>query len=407
MSDLCILCNKPNALLCNRCKSASYCSKLCQRGDFAVHKQLCATFSKFDVTRRPTKEHMRAILFPTGQKQPKLIWLQCKWQEPEDEYETTWQLADAQPFLNDHGREVTIQYNRVLSRHLPDTVCISYRDTFLVDGSATNMSVAAITTMLPGNHYHWRGPIIAYGKAGSEFDPVYCRDIDMHDFRHIADYFVSYGSSLTSVPFELPMRLAKVKGVKINCLGDQQMFNKPHFEEIELAENHDIFSDHETSAIAKRIGIPILTKRCFPHPMWTNPKDWETFGSESPYNNQDATFLHLCIDPKAKADASHEFLSWGWAPEQWQHDVGSTIVVRQDKKPLSRWHVQALCSYCRHHVRDCLAHTMGEYAPDKPMSRDLALSMICRPTFSIWWYRMCTEQRGKGETVEADIPYDS
>ncbi|KAJ8121614.1 hypothetical protein ONZ43_g1977 [Nemania bipapillata] len=383
-SDSCIICNKPNALRCNRCKSASYCSKLCQRGDFLVHKLLCSSFSAFDVSKRPTKQHV----------------------EPEDEYDRRYQSPNARPFLNDHGREVPIQFNAVLARRLLDAVCVSYRDTFLVDGSAPNSSVATITTTQPGYHHHWCGPIIAYGKVGSDFDPEECRDIDMHDFRHVADYFMSYGTDLISVPSSPPMNCVKVKGVRINCLGDQKMFNKPHFEEIELSTTSIIFRSHETSDITKRIGIPIYTKRCFPHPNWANAKDAEMFGNESPYNNQDATFLHLCIDPEAKEDFSRGFLGWSWAPSQWQQDVGSTIVVRQDKKPLLPWHAEALCSYCRYHARDCLAHTIGEYAPDKPMSKSLALSMICRPTFSIWWYRMCREQRDKGKIVDAKIPYD-
>ncbi|KAI0902825.1 hypothetical protein F4823DRAFT_620807 [Ustulina deusta] len=405
-SDLCIICGKPNALRCKRCRGASYCSKLCQRGDYPIHKLLCTTFSLFDMAKRPTREHFRAILFPVDQRQPKLIWLHCEWKEPEDEYDRRWQHANAEPFLNDYGHEVPIQYNGVLARRLSNIVCVKYRDTFLIDGSARNNSIASITATRVGYHHDWRGPIIAYGKVGPSLDPEECRDVDMNDFRHIADHFVSYGSDLTSVPTALPINCRTVKGVKINCLGDQKMLNKPHFEKIELSTADVIFRDHETSPIAQRIGLPILTKRCFPHPNWANAQDPEMFGNESPYNNQDATFLHLCIDPEKKDDLSRGVLGWGWAPSQWQSDVGSTIVVRQDKKPLSPSHVEALCRYCRHDVRDPIAHSMGEYAPDEPMSKDLVLSMICRPTFSICWYRMCNEKHKNGEKVDAPFPYD-
>ncbi|KAI1425516.1 hypothetical protein F5Y12DRAFT_369495 [Xylaria sp. FL1777] len=404
--DLCIICSKPNALRCNRCKGASYCSKLCQRGDYPTHKLLCASFSAFDIASRPTEEHMRAILFPVDQKQPKLVWLHCKWMEPEDKYERRWQNPNTKPFLNDTGRPVVINYNAVLAKRLSNIVCVSYRDTFLIDGSKPNSSIAAITATMPGYHHDWRGPIIGYGKVGSDFDADRCRDVDMNDFRHIADYFLSYGSDLTTLPASPPANCRKIKGVKINCLGDQKLFNKPHFEEIELATTDIIFSQHETSEIGDRIGFRIFTKRCFPHPNWANVRNSELFGNESPYNNQDATFLHLCIDPKAKEDYSRGTLGWGWAPMQWQSEVGSAIVVRQDRKPLSLSHVEALCRYCRHDARDWLAHSMGEYAPDEPMSKDLVLSMICRPTFSICWYRMCNEKHKKGERVDAPFPYD-
>ncbi|GAW14743.1 hypothetical protein ANO14919_069240 [Xylariales sp. No.14919] len=405
--DSCIICNKTNALRCQRCKSVSYCSKLCQRGDYPVHKLLCARFSAFDITTRPDKEHVRAILFPVDQKQPKLIWLHCGWIEPEDEYDRRWQNPNAKPFLNnDHGHEVIIRYNDVLGKHLSDIVCVSYRDTFLIDGSVPNNSIASVTATVPASHHDWRGPVIAYGKVGSSFDPERCRDVNMNDFRHITDYLVWYNSDRTSVPMDLPAPLAKIKGVKINCLGDQKLFNKPHFEEIDLPATDAILNDHDTSDIAKRIGLPIFTRRCFPHPNWANVRDSELFGTESPFNNQDATFLHLCCDPNVKDNVAQGVLGWGWASAPWQNSVGSTIVVRQDKKPLSRWHVEALCRYCRYDARDWMAHSMGEYAPDKPLPKSQVLSMICRPTFSICWYKMCSEKHKQGETVDAPFPYD-
>ncbi|KAI1146017.1 hypothetical protein F4825DRAFT_441951 [Nemania diffusa] len=405
-SDLCIICNKPNALRCKRCRSASYCSKLCQRGDFPIHKLLCTKFSAFNITERPTKEHFRAILFPVDQRQPKLIWLHCKWREPEDEDYRRFQSPNSTPYLNDHGHEVHIHYNIVLARHLSNRVCVSYRDTFLIDRSVPNRSIEAITDTIAGYHHDWRGPMIAYGKDGSDFDPAECRDIDMNDFRHVADYLNSYGSDLTSVPTISPAYGRKIKGVKINCLGDQKLFNKPHFEKIELSATNTIFEDYESSDIATRIGLPILTKRCFPHPNWANVQNSELFKNESPYNNQDATFLHLSLDQKDDFDPSHGRLGFGWAPMQWQNHVGTAIVVRKDMKPLLPWQMEVLCSYCRYHARDCLAHTMGEYTPDDPMSKDLALSMICRPTFSIWWYRMCNEKHAKGEANNDPFPYN-
>ncbi|GAP90662.2 putative zinc finger mynd-type protein [Rosellinia necatrix] len=373
--------------------------------------------------KRPTKEHLRAFLFPVGQKQPKLIWLHCEWQEPEDEDETRWQLANAKPFLNNnHGHEVPIQYNEVLTRRLLNTVCVSYRDSFLVDGSAPNSSVAAITATSPGYHHDWRGPIIGYGKVGTGVDPERCRDVDMNDFRHIADYFVAYGSDRMSTPPTSSAASGRgrpgTKGVRINCLGDQKLFNRPHFEEVEVDVAYRTRTgDYEASEIAKRIGLPVLTRRCFPHPNWAHVADAGLFGNQSSYNNQDATFLHLSCDDDDDAGGSAGLgggrnpsrrgaLGWGWAPAQWQSDVGSAVVVRADGKPLSARHAEALCLYCRYDARDWMAHSMGEYAPDEPLARDLVLRMICRQTFSICWYRMCKDKHEKGEKVDAPFPYD-
>lgn len=347
-------------------------------------------------------------MFSVDKNRPKLIWLHCEWVELGDDFDTRWQCPNAKPFLNnDNGRSVPIQYNPFLARRLSNTVSVSFRDTFLVDGSQRNGSIAAITNTMPGYHYDWRGPIIAYGKVGPGLDSYECRDIDMIDFRHIADYFVSYGSDLTSsMPIVLPPNIGKIKGVRINCLGDRKMLNKPQFEEIELSARDTIFTEHDTSDIATRLGLPIFTKRCFPHPNWASIQDSELFGDKSPYNNKDATFLHLCCDPRAELDLSRGILGWGWASQQWQMDVGSAIVVRQDKKPLLPLHAEALCRYCRFQIRDYMGHSMGEYAPDEPMSKDLVLSMICRPTFSIFWSNVWREKHEKGEHPDIVSPYD-
>ncbi|KAF2423399.1 hypothetical protein EJ08DRAFT_682308, partial [Tothia fuscella] len=75
----CIVCDKPNANFCDRCKSSRYCSKECQIAGWPTHKLLCATFSSFVMPARPSKDHVRAILFSPEEKKPKLVWLFYPW----------------------------------------------------------------------------------------------------------------------------------------------------------------------------------------------------------------------------------------------------------------------------------------------------------------------------------------
>jgi hypothetical protein len=77
----------------------------------------------------------------------------------------------------------------------------------------------------------------------------------MIDFRHVTDYFLSYAHE----PLNSQAIVERVKGVRINCLGDVKMLKRPRFEEIELPTTDVIFTKHDTSDIADRIGIPILT----------------------------------------------------------------------------------------------------------------------------------------------------
>ncbi|KAK8074568.1 hypothetical protein PG997_009231 [Apiospora hydei] len=154
----CIVCEKQDSPRCLRCNSAFYCSKTCQRIDWPVHGLLCGSFATFNASSRPTEEHFRTIVFLPNNKEPQFRWIHCKW--------------------------LPIS----VSRH-------SRAYTFLVDGSARNKSVASIIATQQGDYHDWRGPITAYGKLGPEPSRL-CRDLDMNDFRHIADYFLSYGHRL-------------------------------------------------------------------------------------------------------------------------------------------------------------------------------------------------------------------
>lgn len=71
------------------------------------------------------------------------------------------------------------------------------------------------------------------------------------------------------------------------------MLNKPYFETIEVSFTDAIFSEHDISDITERLFLPIFTRRCYPDPRWAKGQENEIFKGESPFDNQDATFLHL------------------------------------------------------------------------------------------------------------------
>lgn len=305
--DKCVACSTDTGTHCVRCKSAYYCSKICQEADWPVHRLLCDAFSTFDDSSRPTQEHIKAIFFPVDESKPKFVWLPCEWRE-EDDYSTSQSPQTASLLEPDAppGRK-PIQYNPFLQRRLANTIYVTYRDACFFDGSVVNKSVAHLLTKKPGHYHKWCGPIVAYGMTGQGNLQTTCRDLDMNDFRHVSDYFFTYD---VPAPVHEEPTESIVEGVRINCEGDQKMLKKPKFERVQISSTDSIFQEHGTSPIADRIGLPIFTRRYPLDPRWESARDKISY-NECPSNNLDAAYLHVCCDPNGEWDPTLNKASWG------------------------------------------------------------------------------------------------
>jgi len=51
--SLCAMCPNGGTMTCGSCHSIRYCSKMCQKTDWAVHELLCKTYKGFNDTTRP------------------------------------------------------------------------------------------------------------------------------------------------------------------------------------------------------------------------------------------------------------------------------------------------------------------------------------------------------------------
>ncbi|KAI0199956.1 hypothetical protein F4808DRAFT_471157 [Astrocystis sublimbata] len=378
---------KESSLLCNKCKIETYCSTQCQKADFPIHGLLCSKFADFDITPRPSKDHRRAILFGEYADEPEMIWVAGNATNA-DVGATTLQI---EPHLVKHAY---IKDKLPLKEELLNPICVCFRGEFNEERS--NRSIARITSMGFGDHYTWQGCVVAYGSnrwGGRE-------DLDMKDYRHVAEFFLSCDSRIA--PQMVWSMSPKVKAVRVNCEGSQRYLNKPQFEQIELSSNHYIFEYNSTSDIADRIGIPIFTYRCYPIPSPSDDYDW--------HDNLYAEYLHLSCDPESKG--------WGTAIDHEEFDgtYCSFIMVRQDKKPLSLCAAEALCKYCLFEVGPFLELSAEEDGHNDEnnvkrsgaLSKEAILSLICRQTFFLYYLKIAREKEdGTQQKVDnASNPYE-
>ncbi|KAJ8680483.1 hypothetical protein QAD02_016270 [Eretmocerus hayati] len=396
----CSLCNKSGARSCSKCHSISYCSTRCQKRDWSTHKLLCASFASFDNSSRPTDEHVRAIFFPVDDSRPQIAWLRCCWHDREG---IRCHYVDTSPFLgldkNNRVKSRTdeVSNNPILSIKLSDLIYINYWDSSHNDELKGNKSIANILAS-KGNIHFWQSPVIAYGIKGlGRAKEIIYRDLEMVDFRHIVDYLCESHS------YRVPRTIKpNIVGVRINCDGDREICNRPAFELVEVPPTDRIFAEPNTdSDIASCIGLPIITRR-YPLQKYCTEKC-------SNFTNVLATFLNLsCYDPKLGTGRPHQGeLGWGWAPMTWQNDVGSILVVRQDKKPMSLWHIEALCNYCKVELQPVFEAAMEE---NSLAGRREVMSMINQADFLRYWkgnfLRGIPVEKRLGTNIYIPTPYD-
>ncbi|KAI1739861.1 hypothetical protein F4680DRAFT_466018 [Xylaria scruposa] len=368
----CIVCGRATALVCNVCVRTCYCSQECQKIDFPIHGLLCSDFVEHELTQRPNRNHIRAILFPVDQERPKTIWLPCN-------TDARGRSPNVEQLL---PRGLTVIKRRFINlTKVSSKICLCYCDFSIGGESETNQSIKRITTTRPGQYFDWVGAVIAYGKTHRNLSLGGLRDLDMEDFQLIAKYFLSCGFNL-SLP-ETPPIFPDVKAVRINCVGDK-ILNRPQFEQIELPANDPIFNIHDTSDILNRIGVPVFTQRCAPDPRW---EEYLTS-----YANPHARFLHLHCNPEKE--------DWGMIARRWVEKPGSVIIVRQDKKPLSLFHAEALCKYCCDEVFGIIEKATRVRGDEDHITREFAASMICRPLFTIFRNKLIHEKLEKHEDVD-------
>lgn len=155
-----------------------------------------------------------------------------------------------------------------------------------------------------------------------------------------------------------------MKGVRISCEADRAVLGADKYISVGVAESHTIFAYPDMIAISKLIELPILLRKCAADEAWKDdPK--------ASYSNQAATFFKLDLDPKSKF--------FGWAPLQWQDQVGSVLAMRADRKTLCPHHMEALCYFCQFKMQPLIEDSIGLGTVER--TREFILGQMTKAKF--------------------------
>ena len=307
---------------------------------FRLRFLLCSQYTTHK--GRPYLSYKRAILFPPHEAKPRFIWIERKTEEDEDNPSRTWESSLVKEHLGGKlgGYDVfptrkLIQSNVLRARNRKDSLGVVYCDTFGLDGSEPTKSVITVTHD-PAAHM-WKGPIVALKLQGLGMDLERYMDIDMHDYRDVVDYFISHGDGFVREREVLGViEGVKVRGVKINCKGNQRTCDAEAYTAVDVPKGYPIFYE-PIAPISKLVGMPIHTRKCPANRLWREL--WRDNHSDDSDENEPATKLH------SVTHCSSDW--WGCAPMQWQNTVGTVLVVRRDGQDVTTQQVEALSHFCQ------------------------------------------------------------
>jgi hypothetical protein len=142
------------------------------------------------MTKRPSEEHVRAVLLSEDDPQPQMIW--------QHERMSLGPNSSWKPLV------VDLDYNKYLKtskRKLTSTVMLCYDDNFACNDAKLNSTIEVIDGLHKGCYpsFQWRGPMVLRGVVGLDDDDDdddseearsdrtgFC-DIEMDYFHHRID----------------------------------------------------------------------------------------------------------------------------------------------------------------------------------------------------------------------------
>jgi hypothetical protein len=352
----CTICGEFSARYCITCRSAAYCSVECQQADWRPHRLLCRSFQELSASSfaaRPSTSHYLAIQFPMASRKPRLVWVRTREVNGEPGYFNP--ELDELLHVPGNNRYIgrglhCVRGNILRGREISlDTLNIWYIDDSTRMNLGTNQSLHGTLPALVGDTWGemiWKGPIVAVMKVGTEFDPRQVRDITLTAYRDAIDYLGyfrdGYGSMVDGIGARdglskrvMADRAGKVKGVRINCLGDQGGDTTRQLVQVDVPKTHPLFNLESDD--------PLDILECL---------EWEwvvkSYTSRREPSTRDGGEQGLDQNPLVRLlllQVSGDDEEWGKIRERrLSYADGSVLVVDRGAKDLTVRAVQAVCT---------------------------------------------------------------
>jgi hypothetical protein len=263
-----------------------------------------------------------------------------------------YEVADLHPYMGTDKPflgSISIEHNPIRGRQLGSgmatwasrkmgyAVTLRFREAALIDGSAINRSILASVGASGIVHHRWCGPVVALRETCSEL----YEDITLADFRHTLDYLMSYGTTETKESDHSENRPpTAIRGVKICCYGERKLHGSERYVAVDVPSHHPtrtVVKFGSVSPISQLLGMPLRLWKYPDIETWLDPPGWdENMGATS---NQDAAFLMKETNPGRP--------EWGFAPFNWDMDIGNVLAIRVDEKDLAVDDLRAICHFTR------------------------------------------------------------
>jgi hypothetical protein len=148
----CFVCKQLTEQRCSTCHNAHYCSALCQKKDWKMHKLLCNSFAHLEP--RPGPTFFRSIIFPGDEPLPRFLWVRY------GDVERFGSIV-YKPLLGNNMLGHISHSWPYLKRIPPHRVGIYYQDNYMNENLPATPSLNKWLGPAVGNYF--RGPFLAHG----------------------------------------------------------------------------------------------------------------------------------------------------------------------------------------------------------------------------------------------------